>query len=75
MVVTGQYAPPEMTGVVASWVIGIGLTGALPSSGTDCLPLPAWPLRFVAAESGYSPKLTIEAPDDVTVTLILPEGG
>lgn len=36
----------------------------------DDVPIPEWPIRIERSEAGYSPRLVIEAPDDVTVKLL-----
>jgi hypothetical protein len=66
LVVRGQYAP----GPCAGWLIGI----APAENGRDEQHIPAWPIQFGRSEREYSPKLTIEAPDDVVVTLIDEKG-
>ncbi|MGS3701089.1 hypothetical protein [Citrobacter freundii] len=31
------------------------------------VPLPAWPVQYQVHERGYSPLLTIQVPDDITL--------
>jgi hypothetical protein len=59
LLVTGQYCPGDATG----WQISIAR-----ADEDDDTPIPAWPMRIEHAERSYSPRLVIEAPDDVTVT-------
>ncbi len=56
--VVGQYCPFDATG----WMIGVAK-----SDEDDEAPMPDWPMRFERSSRGYSPRLVIEAPDDVKV--------
>ena len=62
--VVGKYAgndlPDSMPGC---WMVGVVPLG-------EDIPLPKWPMRFTDGESGYSPALVIDAPDDVTVECV-----
>lgn len=60
LIVVGQYAP----GYCAGWLIGIS-SDEHPDY-EDC-PIPEWPMRFERSDADYSPRLIIEAPDDVIV--------
>lgn len=64
VIVVGVYAPKDTPGC---WVVGIQIDDA---DGDGGGPLPSWPMRFVASGRPYSPALEIDAPDDVTVTLV-----
>lgn len=61
--VSGQYCPGKATG----WQISIAR-----AHEDDDLAIPAWPMRIEHGEMPYSPALVIEAPDDVTLTLVSP---
>jgi hypothetical protein len=63
LMVQGQYCPGPATG----WLIGIAR-----HDEDDDKPIPAWPMHFEHAEREYSPRLVIEAPDDVTVSHYVP---
>lgn len=62
LIVVGQYAAVQDC---PGWLIGVGPAdfGAIEKH------IPAWPIRFERSEREYSPRLVIEAPDDVVVTL------
>lgn len=62
IVVVGQYAPGHADG----WLIGVSNF----DPEADDVPIPEWPIRIERSEAGYSPRLVIEAPDDVTVKLL-----
>jgi hypothetical protein len=59
--VCGQYSgkqwPDSMPGC---WVVGV-------QPLDEDVALPKWPMRFEDGGSGYSPKLVIDAPDDVRI--------
>jgi len=59
LLVHGQYGcgkwPQRVPGC---WVIGVQ-----PFEDNWC----GWPMRFELADNGYSPRLIIDAPDDVTI--------
>ena len=59
--VCGQYSgkqwPREMPGC---WVVGV-------QPLDEDVPLPKWPMRFESGDSGYSPRLVIDAPEGVSV--------
>ena len=63
MLVSGQYAPEHCAG----WLIGVA-----PIEGPDFdgQHIPDWPMHLVSSDRCYSPKLVVEAPDDVSVTLL-----
>ena len=63
LLVTGQYAP----GPVAGWTIGVGPVDGPDHDGQHIAP---WPIRIEQSARPYSPQLVIEAPDDVSVTLL-----
>ncbi|HBL5329214.1 TPA: hypothetical protein LR339_000952 [Enterobacter hormaechei] len=52
-------------------VVGYYLDSGLWSVGisqiAEDVPLPAWPVQYQVHERGYSPMLTIQAPDDITL--------
>ena len=56
--VYAEYAPRAVGAAV--WMIGV----APLDEGKD---LPNWEMRYLTAANGYSPKLVIDAPDDVVV--------
>jgi hypothetical protein len=60
LVVCGQYAARGTPGM---WMIGVQVVD-------DDKPLPAWRIWFERSGQAYSPALCIEAPDDVTLTLL-----
>lgn len=62
MLVVGQYAP----GKCAGWLIGVAPDD--PEDDGSEVPIPDWSMRFERSDAAYSPRLVIEAPDDVTVT-------
>ena len=62
LIVTGRYSPEPIDN--GTWNIGVALLA-------EDVPFPAWPMRFVISELGYSPVLIIEAPDDVVCTDLL----
>lgn len=62
LVVRGQYAE----GPCGGWSIAV----APADYGADEFHIPEWPMRFERSDREYSPRLIIEAPDDVKVTLI-----
>lgn len=68
LMVVGQYAP----GQCAGWLIGIAPYDVRGDDGED-VPIPTWPMRFERSKQDYSPRLVIEAPDDVTVIYPLTE--
>lgn len=59
-IVTGQYAP----GTSEGWLIGIA---PAPHVDGEEHHIPTWPIRFERGGREYSPRLVIEAPDDVQV--------
>lgn len=54
-------------------VVGYYLDSGLWSVGisqiSEDVPLPAWPVQYQVYESGYSPLLTIQVPDDTTLEI------
>lgn len=60
LIVTGQYAP----GTSEGWLIGIA---PAPHVDGEEHNIPTWPIRFERGGREYSPRLVIEAPDDVQV--------
>lgn len=52
-------------------VVGYYLDSGLWSVGisqiAEDVPLPAWPVQYQVHERGYSPLLTIQVPDDITL--------
>lgn len=65
LIVIGQYCPGRAEG----WLIGVSPHDP---EQTDDRHIPEWPIRVERSDRSYSAMLVIEAPDDVTVTL-LPE--
>lgn len=63
LVVVGQYCPGHADG----WLIGVARHDP---ECTDETQVPAWPIYFERADREYTPRLVIEAPDDVTVEVI-----
>ena len=61
MIVRGQYCPDETTG----WQISV-----VRDHEDDDRPLPDWPMWIEQSDRPYSPRLVIEAPQDVRVTLL-----
>lgn len=59
LIVVGQYAPCP-----AGWVIGVA---PAPHVDGEEHHIPEWPIRFERGDREYSPRLVIEAPDDVQV--------
>ncbi len=59
LIVRGQYAD----GPCAGWSIGVSPA----DMGIQEEHIPAWPIRLERSEREYSPRLVIEAPDDVVV--------
>jgi len=59
MLVRGQYS------VGGGWLIGIA-----PPDETDEIHIPEWPMRFTRSDREYSPRLVIDAPDDVSVKVL-----
>lgn len=63
LVVVGIYAPAPVGG---TWVVGVTLYA-------EGFALPPWPMRFISENPDgtnklpYSPRLIIEAPDNVTI--------
>lgn len=35
---------------------------------SEDIKIPEWPMRYTSAENGYSSQLTIDVPDDATLT-------
>lgn len=64
IIVVGVFSPKHTPG---SWVVGVQID---PVDGDGGGSLPDWPMRFVPSGRPYSPALEIDAPDDVTVTLL-----
>lgn len=62
LVVRGQYAE----GPCGGWSIAV----APADHGHDEFHIPEWPMRIERSDREYSPRLVIEAPDDVTVRLL-----
>lgn len=62
LVVRGQYAE----GPCGGWSIAV----APADHGHDEFHIPEWPMRIKRSDREYSPRLVIEAPDDVTVRLL-----
>lgn len=62
--VYGHYCPDGASG----WMIGVAR-----HDDDDDTAMPAWPMRIEHGRMPYSPALLIEAPDDVTVTLLRPD--
>ena len=60
LIVTGQYAP----GTSEGWLIGIA---PAPHVDGEEHNIPTWPIRFERGSREYSPRLVIEAPNDVQV--------
>lgn len=60
LIVVGQYAP----GTAEGWVIGVA---PAPHVDGEEHHIPEWPIRFERGDREYSPRLVIEAPDDVQV--------
>lgn len=58
LIVFGQYCPNSATG----WMIGVAR-----ANEDDDTHLPDWPMRFERGRREYSPRLVIEAPDDVAM--------
>lgn len=56
LIVSGQYCPGEASG----WLIGVS-----PDGNPDETFIPQWPMHFERGERAYSPRLVIEAPDNV----------
>ncbi|MEG2665143.1 MAG: hypothetical protein RSE33_20415 [Hafnia sp.] len=54
-------------------VVGYYLDSGLWSVGisqiSEDVPLPAWPVQYQVHESGYSPLLTIQVPDDTALKI------
>ena len=66
--VVGQYSGKGWPNdCPACWLIGV-------QQVDEGMAIPNWPMRFEMAESGYSPVLTIDAPDGVKVTCVNREG-
>lgn len=61
LVVRGQYAE----GPCGGWSIAV----APADHGSDEFHIPTWPMHFERSDREYSPRLVIEAPDNVQVTL------
>lgn len=68
MIVYGEYAPNPTKG--ASWMIGVALVD-------EGIQLPPWKIHYMTGDpdgypdpQSYTPMLVIEAPDDVTVTVV-----
>ena len=66
LVVRGQYAE----GPCGGWSIAV----APADHGAEEFHIPEWPMRIIRGSAEYSPRLVIEAPDDVQVTLINSKG-
>lgn len=62
LVVRGQYAE----GPCGGWSIAI----APADHGADEFHIPQWPMRMERSDREYSPRLVIDAPADVRVTLL-----
>ena len=62
MVVRGQYAE----GPCAGWSIAV----APADFGREERAIPVWPMRFERSDRPYSPRLLVDAPDDVQVRLL-----
>ena len=50
---------------ICDWVIGVALLN-------EGKPLPDWNITFSTSSNGYSPRLTIEAPDTAVLRLVYP---
>lgn len=54
-------------------VVGYYLDSGLWSVGisqiAEDVPLPAWPVQYQVHDRGYSPLLTIQTPDDITLKI------
>lgn len=61
LTVVGQYSINGTGG----WMIGVSTDGEVEDA-----PIPSWPIRIIRGECDYSPRLEIDAPDDVTVELV-----
>ena len=59
--VVGQYASEDMTDE------GVWMVGVIPSNEGG---LPDWPVRIVNGDSGYSPVLEVDVPDDAVLELM-----
>jgi hypothetical protein len=59
LVVSGQYSAPPHHG--GGWTLSVAPYDE---------DVPAWPMRLEPAARPYSPRLVIDAPDDVVVTLM-----
>ena len=57
LIVTGLYSPADN----GCWMIGI-------SQLDEDVPLPEWAQHFRVGARGYSAELTLEVPDDVSVS-------
>lgn len=64
MIVTGHFA----AGPNGGWMIGVAPHD--PKHEDEAIP--DWPIRIDPGKYGYSPIMTVEAPDDVKVTLLMP---
>jgi len=74
MYVTGQYSGwdgGDQGPGPGTWRIGVQNAE---DQETRELPLPEWPMYFKQSDSVESPRLVIEAPDDVEVELVHPHG-
>jgi hypothetical protein len=61
LLVIGQYAGREwLPDQPGCWMIGI-------QQLEEDIPLPPWPMRWSTADSGYSPRLEIDVPDNVLI--------
>lgn len=59
--VVGQYGGRDWPGECPGcWLIGV-------QQMEEDTPLPDWPMRFETSDSGYSPRLIIEVPDEITL--------
>ena len=59
--VCGQYSGPKWPKECPGcWIVGV-------QPLDEDVSLPSWPMRFENGDSGYSPRLVIDAPDGVTV--------
>lgn len=67
LVVRGQYAE----GPCGGWSIAV----APADHGVEEHHIPEWPMRIERSDREYSPRLVIEADDDVRVSLITTEAG
>ena len=67
MYVWGLYSYEAPSECPACWVVGL-------QQLDEDRRLPPWPMTWGVSDGGYSPKLTVEAPDDVVVSLACYDG-